>query len=237
MNEMKTKCFGIHLTFGESSVDNLINRSLVDKFLGYVCIVDINVITNSFKNKNYNNILNKASFNTCDGSFLAFVRNVKYNTRLSSYNGPDIFRKYIVKQSIKQLIIGGNEEDFYDLKFKLGNASHIDFIPLPICKVNEFDYYSISKQMNELNPKIIWVLLGAPKQEIFISKIIPFLNNGLLFGAGAALQFYLGRLNNYKFSIFGLRFIWLDRLIKEPIKQLKRIINFLSVLPKIIRNA
>ena len=56
MNEMKTKCFGIHLTFGESSVDNLINRSLVDKFLGYVCIVDINVITNSFKNKNYREI-------------------------------------------------------------------------------------------------------------------------------------------------------------------------------------
>tara|TARA_B100001094_G_C18018733_1_gene713965 strand:- start:298 stop:1026 length:729 start_codon:yes stop_codon:yes gene_type:complete len=236
-DNMKTKCFGIHLTFGESNVDALINESLVDDTLGYVCIVDINVITNSFKNKNYNSILNNASFNTCDGSFLAFLRNLKYNTKLSSYNGPDIFRKYIAKEHTEQLIVGANQKDFEDLKLKLGNASHINFIPLPVCNADEFDYVSISKQINQLKPKIIWVLLGAPKQEIFINRIVPLTQRGLFFGAGAALEFYLGRLNNYKFSIYGLRFIWLNRLIKEPKKQLKRIFTFLLVLPKIIREA
>ena len=60
---------------------------------------------------------------------------------------------------------------------------------------------------------------------------------GLIIGAGAALNFYLGRLNNADFSIFGLRFIWLDRLLREPRKQSKRIFKFILTLPKIIRLA
>ena len=66
---MKTKCFGIHLTFGSKNIDELIESYCESSKKGYSCLVDINVITNALNNKNYNQIINNASFNTCDGSF------------------------------------------------------------------------------------------------------------------------------------------------------------------------
>lgn len=234
---MRTECFTIHLTFGENNVDNLINNYVETKKLGYVCIVDFNVLTQSFRCDEYNKILNNASFNTCDGSSLAFLYNIKNKTNYHSYNGPEIFEKFIENDKIIQLIVGADPKDFDLLKDRLAVSSHLMNLPLPTLNVDQFDYDCISKQINILKPKIIWILLGAPKQEKFISKIIPMVETGLFFGAGAALNFYLGRIKNTSFSILGLRFIWLNRLIKEPIKQSKRIIRFLITLPKIIRHA
>ena len=234
---MKTNCFGIHLTFGSKNIDELIESYCESNKKGYSCLVDINVITNALNNKNYNQIINNASFNTCDGSFLAFLRNIKYNTTVRSYNGPEIFKKYIHKSEVKQLIIGSNTNDIEELKRQIGSSNHIYSLVLPFCDVGDFDYDSIEKTINKLKPKLLWVLLGAPKQELFISRILPIVNSGLIIGAGAALNFYLGRLNNADFSIFGLRFIWLDRLLREPRKQSKRIFKFILTLPKIIRLA
>ena len=80
-------------------------------------------------------------------------------------------------------------------------------------------------------------MLGAPKQEVFISNIIKFIDKGILIGSGASLNFFLDRIKNSQFSIFGLRFIWLGRLFIEPNKQSRRIFKFLKVLPFIIKDA
>jgi len=234
---MKTNCFGIHLTFGSENVDRLIGKFVASKKKGYACAVDLNVITNSFNNKKYREILNNASFNTCDGSFLAFLHNIKNNVEVKSYNGPEIFEKYISNKGIRQMLIGPRVEDFEKLKLKLGNSSHLHNLPLPFCTVDEFDYYTISRKINYLKPQIIWILLGAPKQEKFMNKILPLVNSGLLFGVGAALSFYLGSFNNRKIIIFGLRFIWAERILKEPKKQIFRILYALLNLHKVIKYA
>jgi N-acetylglucosaminyldiphosphoundecaprenol N-acetyl-beta-D-mannosaminyltransferase len=96
----------------------------------------------------------------------------------------------------------------------------------------QFDYEGIAKQINEINPDIVWVSLGAPKQETFISNIFPYVNQGVLFGIGAAFNFYTGDLHNNKKEIGGLRFIWLERIFKEPKKQLKRVGGYLMMVPQ-----
>ena len=235
----KTNCYNIHLTFGKKNVESNIDSFITKNEKGYVCVVDMNVIANTFTNKDYNEIVNNASFNTCDGSVLAFIKNLKSNNKekLYSYNGPEIFQNYIYKSNVKQLLIGPNQDDFNLLRNKIGHSDHLTLMELPFKKVDEFDYIMIAKKINEIKPNLVWVLLGAPKQEYFISKIFPYVNHGLFLGTGAALNFFLKRVNNRTFSILGLRFIWLERVFLEPEKQLKRLYNFFKVLPKIIRNA
>ena len=232
----KESCFGIHLTFGIQNVDNNILSFIDKRKKGYVCVVDFNVISRSFQDSKYNRILNNADFNTCDGSFLAFLKNLKERKNYKSYNGPEIFKKFITNHNYVQLILGPNESDYNELTKKISNNSHIKHLELPFSDIDDFNYRKIASQINFIKPHIIWVLLGAPKQERFISNIIPYVDGGLFFGVGAALNFYLGRIKNRTFSVFGLRFIWVERIFKEPRKQLGRIFNFLTVLPKIIRN-
>ena len=234
----KAECFNTHLTFGIANVDNNIENILKNNTKGYVCVVDINVLTMTFIDSNYHEIVNNAIFNTCDGSFLALLKNIKTkgSKRYRSYNGPEIFKKYITRNDIKQLLIGSNSADFELLKSMIPRHNHLFNMELPFNDVDQFNYNQISSEVNNIKPQIIWVMLGAPKQEIFISKIYPLLDNGLVFGSGAALNFFFNRINNRVLSIYGMRFIWLERIFYEPKKQLKRIYSFLKVLPKIVKN-
>ena len=235
----KTHCFNIHLTFGKENIESNINHFIKNSLKGYVCIVDMNVLANTFRNEEFKQIVNNASFNSCDGSVLAFIQNIKSKNKhkFYSYNGPEIFEKYINDSKVKHLLIGPNDSDINLLKGKMKSSNHIFNMELPFKSVDNFNYPQIADKINDLKPDLIWVLLGAPKQEYFISKIHPLVNSGLFLGTGAALNFFLGRIHNRSFSLFGLRFIWLERMFLEPKKQFKRFYYFFKVLPKIIRSA
>ena len=118
---------------------------------------------------------------------------------------------------------------------KMANSiygTHYSALDVPFVSVDKFDYPTIAEQINKLRPDIIWVSLGSPKQETFISNIFPYIKQGVLFGIGAAFNFYTGDLHNNKKEIRGLRFIWLERIFKEPKKQLGRVGKFLLMVPK-----
>lgn len=133
------------------------------------------------------------------------------------------------------MLVGNTQKKVEQIKAKVtekGLTVDLQHVDVPFVAVEEFDYPTIAKQINALNPDIVWVSLGAPKQEKFIHNIFPYIQQGVLFGIGAAFNFYTGDLNNNKNEIGGLRFIWLERLLKEPKKQMKRLGGFLRVLPK-----
>ena len=92
--------------------------------------------------------------------------------------------------------------------------------------------------INDDMPDIIWISLGAPKQELFMYNLKPFLKQGVMFGVGAAFNFYSGLNNAPKRAPLWIRKIgmeWVYRIFSEPQKQLKRNFTFLSDLPAAIR--
>ena len=234
---LKKNYFRIPLTFTEESIDYNIDYSVNNLIKGYVCVVDINVLASTYYDDEYFKIVRDATFNTCDGSFMAFLLNIKYGKKYYSYNGPEIFKKFVKNNNYRQMLLGSSSQDFDLLKKSLKKNSHLYNLSIPFNTVDEFDYEEISSIINKIKPDLIWVMLGAPKQEQFIKRLIPKLDHGILFGSGAALNFYFNRTRNRKFSILGLRFIWLERLFLDPKKQIGRIFKFFMVLPKIIRDA
>lgn len=224
--------FNIKIEFDHNAFRKAIEKCVADKDKGYVCVVDGNVLTMVQKDEAYRNIILNAYVNTCDGSSIATMCNKIYGTDYTAYTGPEIFAEYIGKSRFKQLLLGNTEEKFNQIKEKLqkeGNGdSHISYMPVPFAKIDEFDYEGIARQINEIKPDFIWVSLGAPKQENFMVRLLPFINSGLMFGIGAAFNFYVGELQQSKG-------IWFRRLFKEPKKQIKRCIGYLTVLPKVYK--
>ena len=74
------------------------------------------------------------------------------------------------------------------------NKTLISYYVPKIGSVESFNYDLISQKINDTKPDFIWVGLGAPKQEIFMSKLEPFINKGLMIGVGAAFNFYNGTI-------------------------------------------
>jgi len=226
--------FNIHIEFNHDKFRYLVNKCIAENSKCYVCVVDGNVLSQAYLNPWYGEIIRNAYVNTCDSGYIATMVNNIYSTKFTSFNGPMVFEEYIEKP-YKQMLLGNTEDTYNLIKSKLiergKDDSHLQYMQLPFVNVDEFEYPKIAKQINEMKPNIIWVSLGAPKQEIFMSNILPLLEQGIMFGIGAAFNYYVDILSKPKVEISSFRFIWLARLLEEPKKQFHRCWNFVRVIP------
>ena len=226
--------FNIHIEFDSKVFCKTVEDYIAKKQKAYVCVVDGNVITMAQKDLKYREIIKGANINTCDGSSISMMANSIYGTNYSAFNGPELF-EYYIERPFKHVLVGNTQRKVEQIKAKVAekglnlDLTHVD---VPFVPVDQFDCPAIARQINELKPDIVWVSLGAPKQETFISNIFPYIEQGVLFGIGAAFNFYTGDLHNNKKEIHGLRFIWLERIFKEPKKQILRMGKFLLAVPK-----
>ena len=226
--------FNIKIEFDSQVFRDTVENHIQEKKKAYVCVVDANVITIAQKDVKYREIVKNATINTCDGSSIAMMVNNIYGTDYHAYSGPELF-EYYIERPYKHVLVGNTAakvEQIKEFVKQKGGEVDLKHVDVPFVSVEEFDYPLIAKQINEQKPEFVWVSLGAPKQEIFISNIFPYIEQGVLFGIGAAFNFYTGDVHNNKKEIGGLRFIWLERIFKEPKKQLKRVGGYLLTVPK-----
>lgn len=229
--------FNVRIEFDHDIFRQKIADSKKNGDKGYVCVVDFNVLTMTYKNSDYCRIVRGAYVNTCDGSSIATMVNNIYGTNYRAFNGPDVFEEIVENSSYKQLLLGNTEEKFNRIKDEINSrgksSDHLSYMPVPFATVDQFDYKGIAEELKAIDPDIVWVSLGAPKQEQFMARLLPYIDRGLLFGIGAAFNFYVGDIKQPKFHIGAFRFIWLDRLFREPKKQLSRIWGALTVYPRL----
>lgn len=234
--------FNIKLEFDKEKVDSIIEDAIKNGGKGYVCSVEGNIFANAYSNPKYLNIINNSLVNICDGSSIAFLASIYHRKKFSTYIGADLFITYIKQKKYRYFFLGNTPEGLSGLKsnfIKLNpSIGQMSFETLPFEKVENFNYQEIADTINRDNPDIIWVSLGAPKQEEFMYRILPYLKRGVMFGFGAIFDFYSGvtKIKRAPKIFLALKMEWFYRLIKEPRKQGKRIANYLKILPRIIIN-
>lgn len=78
------------------------------------------------------------------------------------------------------------------------------------------DLPEITDKLKELNPHLLLVALGAPKQEYIISKYRETLPHTVMIGVGGSFDVWAKKVKRAPvfFRVFGLE--WLYRLIKQP---------------------
>lgn len=207
---------------------------------GYCCVINANIVVECFKNKSYQAIIRKADFNTCDGINVKRLYNATHKNKIEKYTGPDLFKDYVFKdKNYTHFFLGGQRKVLDGLKNELlnksQNISEKNFYSPPFLSVDKFDYKSIGHLINKQNPDFIWIGLGAPKQEIFMSNLLPYINRGLMVGVGAAFNFYSG-LSKFKRApdfMVNLHLEWLFRAFQEPQRIIKRQLKCLCYLPLI----
>lgn len=227
--------FNTHLEFDREKLFYLIEKRISDKIPGYICVCDSSVMARIHQDKEYRELINGAFVNTCDGSSICSMAKMLYGGNPESVNGPELFEKYTQDLRYKQLIIGNTDKIVQMVRDKIKSNgvtdNYIDHLQVPFCKVEEFDYKGIATEINNNGYDIVWVSLGNPKQEIFMRNIQPLLKKGVLFGIGAALNFWVGDLALPKFHIGPLRFIWLTRIFQDPKRQIKMNWEVIKNLP------
>ncbi|MDO4196650.1 MAG: WecB/TagA/CpsF family glycosyltransferase [Prevotellaceae bacterium] len=106
------------------------------------------------------------------------------------------------------------------------------FYELPFLRVEEFDYPAIAKMIEDDGADIIWMALGAPKQEQFMARLNPYLKRGVQIAVGEAFKFYSGTGEKYAPRVLHDAVEELHVVLHHPLKkQLKRCWGIVSTLP------
>lgn len=74
----------------------------------------------------------------------------------------------------------------------------------------------IIDEINASGASILWVCLGAPRQELWMYENKSKLNVGVMLGLGGSLDVYAGNVKRAPKLMIKLKLEWLYRLIKEP---------------------
>lgn len=94
---------------------------------------------------------------------------------------------------------------------------------------NEAEELKIIEEINNLNIDILFIALGAPKQELWINKYLERLNINLVIGIGGSFDVVVGKMQRAPKFMQNHSLEWLFRLYKQP----NRIIRMLT-LPKFV---
>jgi len=85
-------------------------------------------------------------------------------------------------------------------------------------------------QINRARPDVIFVALGAPKQELWIAHHKDKLNAKIFIGVGGTLDFISGKIKRAPKFMRDFGFEWLYRLILQP-SRIGRIFRAVIVFP------
>jgi N-acetylglucosaminyldiphosphoundecaprenol N-acetyl-beta-D-mannosaminyltransferase len=93
----------------------------------------------------------------------------------------------------------------------------------------------ILQKIQAAAPDIVFVGLGAPKQELWMHRAAPQLQSGVLLGIGAALEFCAGTVRRAPVWMQCIGAEWIFRLCQEPRRLAKRYLRDTEILLIIFR--
>jgi len=101
-------------------------------------------------------------------------------------------------------------------------GSHDGYFDLDNCE-------EILKEIEKVNPQVLFIAMGCPRQEIFIANYMDRLPCKVFMGVGGSFDIIAGNLKRAPKWMINLGLEWLYRVAKEPFR-----IKRLSSIPKFI---
>ena len=237
---MEERHFDIRFEFSPSSAAERIACRVADGGVGYVCGADGNIIQMVHRDASYRDVIDGAMFSICDSSWAAMLLTNLYGRSFSQYCGSQIFDELTKSGRYRHFFLGTSDKVLDALRDNLCGIdrqfSGMRFMSLPFGRVEDFDYPSVAAEINADSPDIIWVALGAPKQEIFMSMLKPFLKRGVMIGVGAVFNFRsgVGEKRAPQWMVKA-HLEWLYRILKSPGKQIKRCWRIVTAFPAVYK--
>ena len=194
---------------------------VVNKKSKYISTADTHVIVRSWINYEYRKIINSSDITTPDGAPIAWALRFFGFKDQKRLTGPDLMENLIPsleKEKCKILFFGSTNIVLSKIsnRIKKDNPDLKAYFQSPpfrnLTKEEEEDNL---RKIKKINPHIIFVGLGAPKQDIWIYKNKLKINS-VFISVGAAFDFYAKNVLRAPIFMRENSLEWLFRIYKEP---------------------
>lgn len=196
----------------------------------YFCFSNIHLVMEGIKKQDIREVLNNAAANFPDGMGVAWALKFLGNRFNGRVRGADCMLRlceYASKNNFKVFFYGNTKETLEILKLRLNVilpelqiAGSISPPFRPIIKEEDESYV---KQINDSGTDILFISLGAPKQEKWMYEHKSRIKSVQL-GVGAAFSFLTGKVKQAPRWMQKSGLEWLYRLPQEPKKTISRML-------------
>lgn len=197
----------------------------------FICLSNVHTTVISDKDEEYRTIQNAAFLALPDGSPLALVQRLRGYKGAEQVAGPDLMPalwKATENTPISHYFYGSSQETIDALRNKLSSKypglQIAGMEAPPFRPLTEEEDAQAVERINNSGASIVWVGLGAPKQERWMyehqGKI-----NALMLGVGAGFDFHAGTVKRAPSWMRNHYLEWLYRLIQDPKRLWKRYVT------------
>lgn len=231
--------FNIRYEFEREAVHGAIARRLAEPGADYICVADGVILNTANRQPQYLDVINGGMFSICDSCYVPLYIKWLYGRQCSQYCGSQIFRDIVADGKYRMIFMGTQQKVLDGLKATLTDinpaVADMRFVELPFCGVDDFDYASIARMIEADGAEIVWIALGAPKQEQFMARLKPYLSHGVMIAVGAAFKFFSGTdVRRAPAWMVKHHLEFVHRICSEPRKQLGRCAWIVRTLPGLL---
>ena len=188
-----------------------------------VCVSDMNSVLQARADERLTEVYNNSGLTVADGMPLVWAGKRAGFDRMARVCGPDLLERVMAEAAER-----GWSQYFYGGAGGVAEQLRENFVARhpglrvagayspPYRALTEAEDAEIVDRLNEAKPDIIWVGLGAPKQERWMAEHRDRLDAAILIGVGAAFDFHTGRLDRAPGWMQRSGLEWSYRLYKEP---------------------
>ena len=198
---------------------------------GYVVTPNAEIVYEAIHDDGFRQLLNDASLVLPDGAGVvlgAKILGTPVKEKVAGIEFGEEVCRLLAKNGGKLYLLGGKP----GIAKAAGEKLVEKYPGLTICGAADGyfkDEKAVIEKINEAKPDVLFVCLGAPKQEKFIKEHFEELDVTLMLGLGGSLDGYAGVAQRAPKWMIDMSLEWLYRLLKEP-KRIGRMMR----LPKFV---
>lgn len=192
----------------------------------YICVSNVHTTVLAYEDEAYRNVQRNAALCLPDGKPLSVYSKKHGFPNAERVTGPDLMGELFSRSnSLRHYFYGGTQETIAILSSRLPKqypqlqiAGMVSPPFRPLTK--EEDEAEIQK-MNDSHADIIWVGLGAPKQENWMYQHKGRVNS-VMIGVGAGFDYHAGTIKRAPLWMQKASLEWLYRLLQDPKRLFRR---------------
>lgn len=194
----------------------------------YVCVANVHMCIEAYDDPEFRDIVNSADLVTPDGMPLAKGIKWLYGIEQDRVAGMDLLPDLLSSSEVKGLKVyfyGGSEAtqratEAY-VKKEYPQLDAVGFYSPPFRALTDEEELQIISDIHRTGAQIVFVALGCPKQEKWMSSMKGKIN-ACMIGIGGALPVLIGEQKRAPQWMQELSLEWFYRFIQEPKRLFKR---------------
>lgn len=201
---------------------DLMKRWIADRRSGqYVVLAGMPAVMEARRVPRYAQVLEESALNVPDGMPLVWLARLNGYALARRVYGPELMVEFCQTTGgqYRHFLYGGTEDSLRELQDALRQRYGINVVGAispPFRALTAVEEQAYVSEINAAKPDVLWVGIGAPKQDHWMNAFRQRLDVPVLLGVGAAFDFLIGRKAQAPIWMRENGLEWLYRLASEP---------------------